>query len=590
MNKDELIAKRYKVVKLIGQGGMADVYLAHDVLLERDVAIKILRNELSNDAVSLLRFKHEAVAVSKLEHPNVIEIYDIGVHDSRQYIVMEYVSGQTLKQLINERGGLYKEEAVYIMKQLVSAINEAHKNEIIHRDIKPQNVLCKSDGSIIITDFGIALAENALHLTQKETVMGSVHYLAPELARGETATYQSDIYALGIVFYELLSGGVPFTGDTAVQIAMQHINKPIPSIKEFNPSIPQSIENIIIKSTFKNKNQRYKSASQMLEDLETVFADSRKNEAKIIPDAVVAADDTTKVISQLQSVETQETPKIKKSNRKRNVIIGSVIAVLLMFALFIAANSVKPVEEINVPDIIGLTLEEAREKLEEAGLIIGDIDRELDEELEENKIIKQSPRQNSLVDKGSEIDIIVSEGKYFIIENYVGRNYETVRLELENELKVTVRTEYIANAQLSPGEIYSQSLEAGSKINPNNALEIKFVVIKPREIVIPSSIYGMNINDAQNLLEEMGARVTLSAITDKSPEFVASQPKNKVDYTIPSRNSNYIQSGNSSIIIYYYEEVEKPKPEKPEPEKPEPEKPVEEEPVEEEPNEDKDGE
>ena len=190
MNRGDLLAKRYRLKKLIGQGGMADVYVAHDILLERDVAIKILRNELSNDAVSLLRFKHEAVAVSKLDHPNIIEIYDIGVHNSRQYIVMEYVDGQTLKELINERGGLYKEEAVYIMKQLTSAIAEAHKNEIIHRDIKPQNILCKSDGSIIITDFGIALAENALHLTQKETVMGSVHYLSPELARGEKASEQ----------------------------------------------------------------------------------------------------------------------------------------------------------------------------------------------------------------------------------------------------------------------------------------------------------------------------------------------------------------------------------------------------------------
>ena len=217
MNKGIIVAKRYEIVKLIGQGGMADVYLAYDILLERNVAIKILRNELSNDAISLLRFKHEAVAVSKLNHPNIIEIYDIGEFDSRQYIVMEYVDGQTLKDLIVQRGGLYIEEAIYIMKQLISAVVEAHKSNIIHRDIKPQNILVKADGTVIITDFGIALAQNALHLTQKEMVMGSVH-LAPELARGETATYQSDIYALGIVFYELLTGRVPHRGETAIRL------------------------------------------------------------------------------------------------------------------------------------------------------------------------------------------------------------------------------------------------------------------------------------------------------------------------------------------------------------------------------------
>ncbi len=569
MRQNDILAKRYKIVKLIGQGGMADVYLANDVLLEREVAIKILRNELSSDAVALLRFKHEAVAVSKLSHPNIIEIYDIGVHDSRQYIVMEYVDGKTLKELINERGGLYKEEAVYIMKQLTSAISEAHRNEIIHRDIKPQNILCKSDGSIIITDFGIALAQNALHLTQKETVMGSVHYLAPELARGEKATYQSDIYALGIVFYELLSGSVPFNGETAIQIAMQQINKPMPNIREFNPSIPQTVENVIIKSTFKNKQQRYKSADKMLLDLESVFSDHRKNEVKIIPDAQIAADDKTKVISEIQSVQPSANVKPKFFDSNKNKIAVIAISLLLLLGIVWSLTSNGKIEEVSVPDILGLTLEEASELLILEGLTLGDVDYELDDELEKDLVIKQSPRFNSLVEKNSVVDLIVSEGKYFVIENYVGRNYDAVRIELENALNIAVRTEYIANKDLSPGEIYSQSINGGTKINPNNALDIKFVVVKAQEILIPSSIYGMDIKSAQSLLEEMGAKVTLSAITSGSPEFLASQIFNKVERTEPSRNSIYTQTDHNSIIIYYYEEVVKPDVENPDDQEPE---------------------
>lgn len=556
MNKGELLAKRYKIVKLIGQGGMADVYLAYDILLERDVAIKILRNELASDAVSLLRFKHEAVAVSKLSHPNIIEIFDIGEHDSRQYIVMEYVDGKTLKQLINSRGGLYKEEAVYIMRQLVSAINEAHKNQIIHRDIKPQNILVKSDGSVIITDFGIALAQNALHLTQKETVMGSVHYLSPELARGEKATYQSDIYALGIVFYELLAGGVPFSGDTAIQIAMQHINKPIPSIRDFNPTISQAIENVIIKSTFKNKHHRYKSASKMLEDLETVFDEHRKDEEKLKAEILGGADDITKVISQLEEVTAKPKSLNKNQKRNKNIIYAAIIVFILVLAYIFVSSNPEEIVEVTVPDIIGLDLEIARKNLEEVGLFVGKVDRDLDDELDVNKVIRQTPRKNSQIEKGSEIDLVISEGKWYVFANYIGRNYEVVRVELEKDLNIVVRTEYIASQDLLPGEIYSQSIESGTKINPNNALEVKFVVIKPLEIIVPSDIYGMNINDAKVLLENMGVKVTLEPITNKSPEFIASQPKNKVQYTDPSRNSRYVQTDNNSLVIYYYKEQE----------------------------------
>ncbi len=578
MNKGVIIQKRYEVVKLIGQGGMADVYLAYDILLERDVAIKILRNELSNDAVSLLRFKHEAVAVSKLSHPNIIEIYDIGEFDSRQYIVMEYVPGKTLKELIVERGGLYKDEAVHIMKQLVSAVQEAHHNHIIHRDIKPQNILVKSDGSVIITDFGIALAQNALHLTQKEMVMGSVHYLAPELARGETATFQSDIYALGIVFYELLSGHVPFKGDSAIQIAMKQINENIPSIREYNPTIPQPMENCIVKATFKNREARYKSADEMLEDIMSVLDVERAHEEKIADAAIVSQDDQTKVIESLDTVSTiNDSNQDDKKSRKQKLMLIAVISLTLIAIItgvYFFLNREPKIEQLSVPNVVNLQIDEAREKLLEAGFIVGEISREMDEQIDNNYIISSDPKAYEKVDKGTSINLIVSEGKYFVFENYVGKNFDLVRIDLENKLNINVRVEYISDSTKSAGVIVSQSVSEGEKINPNTLSEVKFVVVKPVEIIIPSSIYGMDINAAKALLEGLGASVRLDPILDSNGNEAEGSRENIVEYSTPSRNSTYVQSEGNQIVLHYYSHI---KVDIPDPIIPEEEPPAEEE-------------
>lgn len=549
MNKGILITKRYKIEKIIGQGGMADVYLAYDILLEREVAIKILRNELSNDAVSLLRFKHEAVAVSKLDHPNIIEIFDIGEYDSRQYIVMEYVEGQTLKELVVERGGLYIEEAVYIMRQLTSAIVEAHRSNIIHRDIKPQNILLKSDGSVIITDFGIALAQNALHLTQKEMVMGSVHYLAPELARGETATYQSDIYALGIVFYELLTGSVPYKGDTAIQIAMQHINDPLPKVRDTNPMIPQSVENNIIKATYKNRELRFASAADMLADLDSVLSEERKDEAVLADIISSGSHDTTKVIS---SIDALENDKKKKQNaKKKNLIIAlASILVISIIAILVWPRTEIPVE-IEVPDIVNLTIEEARAALEELGFVVGDISRELDEEIELNKIVSQDPKAKELIEEGSSINLVISDGKYITFENYVGKNIDSVREELANT-SIRIRIEYVSDISKSMGTIISQSITAGEKLNPNTVSEVQFVVVKAPEFTIPDSIYGLDINGAKALLESLGATVRLEAITDGNGSLVAGEKINIVEYSSPAKGSFYVQNESNVIVLYYY--------------------------------------
>lgn len=276
------VANRYDILSLIGQGGMADVYKANDTILNRVVAIKILREKLSNDAMTLVRFQREASAASRLSHPNVVDIYDVGESEDMHYIVMEYIRGRTLKQMIAQRGSLSVSESIHIMMQLTSAISHAHSHHIIHRDIKPQNVLVKDDGTVKITDFGIAIANDAVQLTLNNAVMGSAHYLAPETAQGKDASEQVDIYSLGIVFYELLTGSVPFSGKTPTEIAVKHLRQPIPYVRDFNQQIPQSVENIILKATAKNPEQRYKSADLMLEDLQHCMDWNKKNEERLI--------------------------------------------------------------------------------------------------------------------------------------------------------------------------------------------------------------------------------------------------------------------------------------------------------------------
>lgn len=315
---NNLIANRYEVFQHIGQGGMADVFLAVDTILNRQVAVKILRSELCTDAVSVLRFEREAQAATALSHPNIVEIYDVGEYKGHHYIVMEYVSGKPLKKMIQQRGALLTEEAIDIMIQLTGATAEAHRRGIIHRDIKPQNVIVKSDGSIKMLDFGIALAKGSMQLTQANNVMGSVHYLAPELAKGQSASPQSDIYALGICLFEMLTGDVPFKADQAVQVALMHMHNDMPEVRSINPQIPQSVENIVIRATAKDPDKRYTSCNEMLEDLRTCLRPERKNEAKLLLNENTRLVETIKGNKKKGTRMQQVDPELSRDMKKRS--------------------------------------------------------------------------------------------------------------------------------------------------------------------------------------------------------------------------------------------------------------------------------
>ena len=278
--KGQKINDRYQIIRSIGEGGMANVYLAYDTILDRNVAVKILRGDLADDEKFVRKFQREAISASSLSHPNIVEVYDVGEDDGKYFIVMEYVDGRTLKSLIKKRGALTLPEVIDIMLQLTSAIAHAHDSYIIHRDIKPQNVLILDDGMVKITDFGIAMALNSNELTQTNSVMGSVHYLPPEQANGSGSTIKSDIYSLGVLMFELLTGKVPFKGDNAVEIAIKQMKEPIPSVCKINPEIPQSVENIILKACAKNPKNRYENVREMHEDLKTCLSKERLNEAR----------------------------------------------------------------------------------------------------------------------------------------------------------------------------------------------------------------------------------------------------------------------------------------------------------------------
>lgn len=550
----EMIKNRYMIVSRLGEGGMADVYLAIDTLLNREVAIKVLRGELSTDAVSLLRFKREANAASTLNHPNIVEIYDVGEEDGKHFIVMEVVRGKTLKQLISQRGAMEKEEALAIMKQLIAAISEAHRKNIIHRDIKPQNVLVKDDGTVKITDFGIALAQDAMQLTQTDAVMGSVHYLAPECARGEAASNQSDVYSLGIVLYELLRGEVPFNGEAPVQIAIKHMREDIPSIREFNPTLPQSLENIILRATAKNKSLRYQSAKDMADDLSTCLSAARSKEARIvlIDDDI---DSSTIVINQVSAAE----PVAENKSTLATIAVALGISALLILIAFVIFSMFGqgPIDDryTNVPDLSGLSYAEAKTVLEEKGLTLSNnVLYTLTEDIPAGKIVSFSPVFGTQVEKGSVVTITVSEGIYFVVDNYTGKTLDEVRTLLAGT-RITIRSENEPSTTLTPGTIIRQELLlAGDKLDPRRTYEIKLIVASYVEWIVPPSIIGMGIGEASRMIEDLGLKVTLSKLSTEglSEEQLAQLEYSVVTSVSPGVGSLYIQYEDSSVILYYY--------------------------------------
>ena len=448
---------------MVGGGGMANVYLARDMILDRDVALKILRMDFNNDEEFIKRFNREAQSATSLAHTNIVSIYDVGEDGDIYYIVMEYVEGMTLKQYIQKNDPIPIEKALDIMKQITEAISHAHHNGIIHRDIKPQNILIDHEGNVKITDFGIAIALSSTNITQTNAVLGSVHYLSPEQARGGMANKKSDIYSLGIVMFELFTGRLPFSGESAISIALKHLQSETPSPKRWNPDIPQSVENIILKATAKDSFYRYESVDAMWEDLRTALDPNRINE----PPFVIPEDqDATKAIpvitkEQLQSTDetiirkpekqtlvyekdTSDLPNNKVQNKNHDkqekqkdkqkrkkgpaILVFSFILLLALVFLSIALYpSLFGTKEVTIPELKGKELDDAITELVNQGLIVGKTIKIEDDTIPADDVIKTNPMAGKKVKEGATVDIYQSKGKEKItLSNYEGKKMTDV--------------------------------------------------------------------------------------------------------------------------------------------------------------------
>ena len=481
INKGELIDNRYKIVKSIGEGGMANVYLAWDTILERDVAVKILRGDLSDDEKFIRRFQREANSASSLKHPNIVEMYDVGEDDGKYFIVMEYVDGKTLKSLIKKRGALNLTESIDIMMQLASGIACAHDSYIIHRDIKPQNVMILEDGRVKITDFGIAMALNNNELTQTNSVMGSVHYLPPEQASGSGSTIKSDIYSLGILMFELLTGKVPFKGDNAVEIAIKHMKDQIPSVCSINNTIPQSVENIVLKACAKNPKNRYETVSEMYEDLKTCLDPLRFEEKRLVYKYPEHNTDDSKTINKLESREIKnkdlDFSDIEKNDKGLNIaliIVGIIcVSIVIIGLVFILVASSDKKKNVSVPkDLEGLSEKDACKKIEKADLSCV-VEYAYDKDYEEDVVIKISPKSNTQLKSGDKVTITVSSFEETIeVEDYTGKKFDTVKAELESlGIRVITNTKKVTkDDEIEENTIVDQSVKEGERLHKENGV------------------------------------------------------------------------------------------------------------------------
>ena len=522
----KIFAGRYRIVKQIGRGGMADVYLAKDLILDgEEVAVKVLRTNYQTDPIAVARFQREARAMADLDHPHIVRITDIGEEDGQQYLAMEYVAGLDLKRYIKEHYPLSNEEAVRIMGQILLAMRLAHTRGIVHRDLKPQNILLTPDGTAKVTDFGIAVAFAETSLTQTNSMLGSVHYLSPEQARGSKATVQSDIYAMGIIFYEMLTGHIPYDGDSAVTIALQHFQKPLPSVIAENPSVPQALENVVIKATAKKLTDRYQSVAEMYVDLSSSLSYNRRNEPKLVFNDTTKADTKTlpkvsqSTLTSIPKVQTQspkpQTAKpsqqasednyASKPVKKRRFRVRYMI--LLASIVLVAASLIwilsRTPATIAIPDVAGQTVAEAKETLKKANFEIGEEKSEASEKVEEGRIIRTDPDAGTGRKEGTKINLVVSSGKQsFQLSNYIGRKSTDVIAELKQK-KVPenlIKIEEEESSESEEGTVLRQSPSAGTTYDLSKASTITLTIAKKVTSVVMPSYTGSSLEFTKNNL------------------------------------------------------------------------------------------
>lgn len=499
----KLLGSRYEIIEKIGNGGMATVYKARDLVLKRYVAVKILREEYTTDNEFIKRFNTEAESAASLTHPNIVSVYDVGREGNLYYIVMELIKGKTLKEIIIEDGRMSWKWSVKIAKQIAQALETAHRNNIIHRDIKPHNIIITEDGTAKVTDFGIAKAVSNSTITAFGTTIGSVHYFSPEHARGGYTDAKSDIYSLGVVLYEMVTGKVPFDADTPVSVALKHMQeKPVPPI-ELNPTIPQSLNDLILKAMEKDPSMRYNTATEMIEDLDKIL----KN-----PEAEVGVVDKNQIRARrVQEKDTTNTSKFAKFKRyleeHKGVKIVLIVATFLI--VFIASigitlgglNSGKP-KDILLPNFTNLTLDEAKAKAEEVKLNLNVSEEKYDVQIEEGKIISQDPKYqpNFTVKEGSTVNVVVSKGQEIVkVTKLVGKTKDEARKELK-ELGLDMEIEEVNSDDVEPGIVIEQDKQEGEEVLAGTKIKLK-VSLGIEKVEVPD-LTGLSEDEAKAKITE----------------------------------------------------------------------------------------
>ncbi|WP_342444200.1 Stk1 family PASTA domain-containing Ser/Thr kinase [Paenibacillus sp. FSL L8-0638] len=560
-----LLGGRYEIIERIGGGGMALVYKAQDILLNRNVAVKVLRQQFVHDEEFIRRFRREAQSAASLSHSNVVSIYDVGQEDEIHYIVMECIEGKNLNEIIKERAPLQVDEAVRIASQICDALEHAHQNQIIHRDIKPHNILIGRNGRVKVTDFGIARAVTSTTITQTGSVVGSVHYFSPEHAKGVVTGEKSDLYSLGIVLYQMLTAQLPFLGESPISVALKHLQEEFEEPRKINPLIPQSVENVILKSMRKNPEERYQSADEMLKDLETCLLPGRRNESKlefthlddedqtrvipaIKPQQLGMSSSGEDVPAQPRESEQLLSKQSSKKNRKKAILWVTLVLVLLlcMGGVVYYVQSVLVVPEVKVPGVLTQTEDQAKVNLSKAGLLIEEpIQHEYKEGIAPGIVFYQSYPADSLVKEGTKISLKVGIAKPLTpMPDVKGQSYENaVKLLTAQQIKETQIQQNEQFSDQAVGTVLSQTPAANEPFD-KDSVQVVLTVSKGADTVKMPSLVGKTQNQAENEVKKAGLKV--GSIKE---EFSYEQEKGRVTKQWPSEAGSELPP-NTEITFY----------------------------------------
>ncbi|WP_248926444.1 Stk1 family PASTA domain-containing Ser/Thr kinase [Paenibacillus hamazuiensis] len=553
---------RYEILERIGGGGMALVYKGLDILLHRNVAVKVLRQQYVHDEEFIRRFRREAQSAASLSHPNVVSIYDVGQEDDTHYIVMEYIEGTTLNELIKERAPLQVEEAVHIASQICDALDHAHQNQIIHRDIKPHNILIGKNGRVKVTDFGIARAVTSSTITQTGSVVGSVHYFSPEHAKGTSTGEQSDLYSLGIVLYQMLTGRLPFLGESPISVALKHLQEDVEEPRKVNPLIPQSVENIILKAMRKNPGERYQSAKQMLDDLDTCLRSDRRNEPKLaFMDDDELDEEKTRVIpairpdqymetpSRIKDAEESDEPPVRK-NRWIKWAVWTIILLALMGGAWYLVGWAKSLNvmppDVDVPLVEGRTLQEARAMLKEKSLEASPIDYDFSDKVPKDVVISQSIK-NMKTKPNNKIALRVSKGvEMQKMPTVTGSKLSEAKAKLSgmgiSDDRIKVDTKFLNDP---PDTVVQQSPPPDEEIDAATA-KVTLTVSKGPETIKMPNLVGMTEAEARNKIEVSKLKVAPNGIS-REPSY--KQPKDRVIVQFPYEYNQDVPVGSEISLV-----------------------------------------